>query len=234
MFLKEKFKADGSFDKMKARLAALGNEEEASLFTEDSSSPTANIMSILILIAISVQYGCSLETDDVPGAYLHAPLPENRFIFLKLPNYVSKIWCEKEELIYEQVKDGKNNVYIKLQKALYGLKESGLLWFELFMKELQKLSYYPTPSDPCVLAKWRDGKFHFIAIYVDDMLHVSNDQNMILDVRSYLERRFGSLGSQKGPKLSFLSINIEIIENQDVSKQLYQRGNVKMERHLPH
>jgi hypothetical protein len=211
LFLKEKYKADGSFDKMKARLAAMGNEEEASLFTQDPSSPTANISSIMVLLSIAAQYGCKIETDDVPGAYLHALLPERRFIVIRLPKFVDKIWCDLSGLNYEKVKDQKNNVYVKLKKALYGLKESGLLWYDMFIRSLKKFGYLPTASDPCVLVKWARCGFHFIAIYVDDILHVSNNTNMIKLLRNYLEAKFGSLGTQSGPKLSFLSINLEIL-----------------------
>ena len=52
VFLKEKFRADGSFDKLKARLVASGDMQEVEL-SGDISSPSAITESVTIVAAIA-------------------------------------------------------------------------------------------------------------------------------------------------------------------------------------
>ena len=76
MFSKCKFDAKGTFVKWKSRLAARGDQQEASMFGVERSSPTANMISVNCLLSIGVNKQMVIYTSDVPGAYLHADLDE--------------------------------------------------------------------------------------------------------------------------------------------------------------
>jgi hypothetical protein len=41
-------------------------------------------------------------------------------------------------------------LYVKLQKALYGLMKASLLFYPKFQKELEKYRFEINPYDPCV------------------------------------------------------------------------------------
>jgi hypothetical protein len=71
MFLKEKFLADGTFDKLKARLVAGGDMQDRNLY-DDVSSPTASITSLLMVAAIAAREKRHVYTLDIGGAYLNA------------------------------------------------------------------------------------------------------------------------------------------------------------------
>jgi hypothetical protein len=54
IFLKEKYKAGGEFDKFKYRLAADGDNQDRSQYTKDeTSSPKANSLSVLVNAALA-------------------------------------------------------------------------------------------------------------------------------------------------------------------------------------
>jgi hypothetical protein len=70
MFLKQKFKPDGTPDKVKARLVAGGHRQDESLDSE-TSSPTVETQNIFIECTIP-QQGKKVATADIGAAYLNA------------------------------------------------------------------------------------------------------------------------------------------------------------------
>jgi hypothetical protein len=70
MFLKEKVDVStGEFEKLKSRLVALGNMQDASLYTEEElSSPTVSILAVYTLAALGVSEGRVHKALDVVGA----------------------------------------------------------------------------------------------------------------------------------------------------------------------
>jgi len=214
MFLKDKFKADGEFDKTKARLAGRGDEQKrknyVTLINELFSSPTANLLSIMIILSIATKYKCLVSTLDIPGAYLHALLKENTHIYMTLPKECIDIWFEicglnKAEYIHD---DG--NVYVKLNRALYGLQQSSLLWYETIKNVLLEADYNKTNCDVCVFIKNLPNQFIIVVIYVDDILVVSTNQSLVDELHEIFNQAFGKITKQSGDKISFLSMLISI------------------------
>jgi hypothetical protein len=89
IFLKEKYDANGNFDRIKARLVAGGNEQDKSLY-DDLSSPTCSIQSLFIVVQIAVIEGWIIVTMDVGTAYLNADI-ERDDIFILLDEETSRI-----------------------------------------------------------------------------------------------------------------------------------------------
>ncbi|GAA5936579.1 hypothetical protein JCM1841_002530 [Sporobolomyces salmonicolor] len=69
--------------------------------------------------------------------------------------------------------DGK---VFKLDRALYGLKQAGRAWNAKIHATLERLGYQRTVSDACVYVRREGGHYHYIALYVDDLLFVSHSQ----------------------------------------------------------
>jgi hypothetical protein len=207
MFLKDKYDAEGTFTKVKARLAARGDQQsEYDLLASLLSSPTANLMSVFVLLSIAAKFKAFIRTLDVPGAYLHALLDED--IYMRLPKECIDIWCklnniDRNEYIHN------DNIYVKLNKALYGLRQSSVLWYNTLISFLKVNGYQQSNIDPCVLIK-RNGpeEFTIIAIYVDDLLIVSTHESNLNDLQSKFEAQYGKISYQQGPKISFLSMLI--------------------------
>ena len=64
---------------------------------------------------------------------------------------------------------------LKLQKNLYGMKQSGHNWFENISGALGNLSINPSKVDPCVFI----GEEVFVLVYVDDCLIFLQDKEKI-------------------------------------------------------
>ncbi len=54
-------------------------------------------------------------------------------------------------------KKGTKFLYVKLQKALYGLMQVSLLFYRKLQKELEVYGFEINPYDQCIANKTRDG-----------------------------------------------------------------------------
>jgi hypothetical protein len=80
-------------------------------------------------------------------------------------------------------------LYVKLQKALYGLMRVSLLFYRKLRKELEEYGFVVNPYDPCVANKdVGDGKQLSIIWHVDDLMALCK-----LDLQSYPVIRQGSM-----------------------------------------
>ena len=65
-------------------------------------------------------------------------------------------------------------------KALYGLKSSGLRWHERFADVLRDMGFFPSKAEPDIWMRDKGDCYEYIAVYVDDLLIVSKDPQMII------------------------------------------------------
>lgn len=77
---------------------------------------------------------------------------------------------------------------LKLNKALYGLRISLLLWQREFTKTLEELNYTPVPYEPCCFIK--GGVLIFF--YVDDIIiaHRQKDADQVAVFAEQLGRKY--------------------------------------------
>ena len=208
MFSKVKYNANGIFTKWKSRLAARGDQQPA--LDQPASSPTANLLSINTLLSYGVNQGQYVFTSDVPGAYLHADIDEE--VVMRLPKSCAPLWLEITGIdpdVSPLYIDNKGYIYVLVLKAIYGLLQSSVLWFENISATLIDMGFQPTKHDPCVFWKIITMKKYFIAVYVDDLLHICADINTGIIIGDLLTKRYGMMEHHFGTNLSFLSINLQ-------------------------
>ena len=70
---------------------------------------------------------------------------------------------------------------LKISKALYGLKSSGLRWHEKFADTLRHMSFEISKADPDVWMRRNDDVWEYIAVYVDDLAIAAKDPKKICD-----------------------------------------------------
>ena len=126
-----KFNKHGGFVKCKARLVVRG-DQQAKTRVEDTYAATLAARSFRTFIAIAARFDLELKQYDAVNAFVHAPLRET--VLMRLP-------------------PGRRapGRILTLNKALYGLRKSPLLWQQLFTEKLQSLGFEPIPHEPCCL-----------------------------------------------------------------------------------
>ncbi|KAG8488956.1 hypothetical protein CXB51_016958 [Gossypium anomalum] len=112
-----KFKPDGSIDRHKARLVARGFTQTYGLDYEETFAPVAKLNTIRVLLSIAVNLEWPLIQLDVNNAFLNGELNE---VYMDFPPGF----------------EGSKGQVCKLNKSLYGLKQSPRAWFNCFAKAM--------------------------------------------------------------------------------------------------
>ena len=208
IFLKEKFKADGTFDKLKTRLVADGSMQERSVYeTDELSSPTVATISVMCMLAIAAKERRKLSTVDVGSAYLNAEMDSDVTMMLDAPlaAIVVAIWPELSGYL-----DDRGRAYVRLKKALYGCIESAKLWYDELKRSLESWGYVVNQEDRCVFNKLISGVQSTLLLHVDDILCLSASDAAHEELLRLMTDRYKEVHSDAGVRLSFLGMTVDM------------------------
>jgi hypothetical protein len=105
---------------------------------------------------------------DVVTAYLYGSLDSD--IYMKVPDGID----------IPNPKAKHNMYYVKLQKSLYGLKQSGRMWYNRLSGFLLRKGYTKNDDCPCVFIKRSKVGFCIISIYIDDLNIIVNKLDILM------------------------------------------------------
>ena len=80
--------------------------------------------------------------------------------------------------------NGKKELVCKINKSLYGLKQSPKMWYQNFDTYIPRLGFVRSKDDHYVYSKQVGNHFIYVVLYVDDMLLVGNNMDVIKEVKS--------------------------------------------------
>jgi hypothetical protein len=168
-----KLKSDGSLDRYKARLVALGNKQEYGFDYEETFAPVAKMTTVRTLLAIAASQAWPLYQMDVTNAFLHGDLKEE--IYMKLPPGMSTTASDE---------------VCKLRRSLYGLKQAPRAWFEKFRNTLLTFSFTQSQYDSSLFFYKTTTGMVFLLVYVDDIILTGNDIGLITKLQHMLHSTF--------------------------------------------
>ena len=163
----------------KARLVAQGFSQRPGIDYEETYSPVMDATTFRYLIYLAVSEGLDMRLMDVVTAYLYGSLDTN--VYMKIPEgfKLPEVMNSKPQSIYS----------IKLQRSLYGLKQSGRMWYNRLSHYLLKEGYVNNSICPCIFIKKVATEFAIIAVYVDDLNLIGTPEELIKTV-DYLKKEF--------------------------------------------
>ena len=85
---------------------------------------------------------------------------------------------------------GKKELVCRLKNSLYVLKQSPRMWCQKFDTYIRGLGFTRRKYDHCVYFKLIGDHVIYLVLYVDDMLLVGNDNEIILDLKTQLFSKF--------------------------------------------
>ncbi|KAL2122403.1 hypothetical protein VTJ04DRAFT_2858 [Mycothermus thermophilus] len=168
-----KFDQDGYLTACKARICVRGDLQETSPL-DRTYAATLAARSFRSMMAIAAQFDLEVKQLDIKQAFLNASRAGRSVVTCELPDGFKE--------------DG---MVVELDKALYGLRDSPLLWYLEFSGTLRELGLIPSKEEPC-LFRSEDSRV-VIVFYVDDILvfyHSSNEalaNRVIRRIRSKYE-----------------------------------------------
>ena len=186
---RKKFDANGRVQQHKARWCVRGDRQRPGFDVEELSSPVARLALVRLILALVACNDLEAHNMDVPGAYLQAGIGAGKDVYVKQPPSF-------------QI-PGKEDWVCKLNKAMYGLRESAYLWFGTLTSFLERLSYRRSKSDVCVYIS--DDLQTWIVVYVDDLL-VAPTLQKIKDLKQLLREKFSA--KDLGEVTHFLGLRI--------------------------
>jgi hypothetical protein len=120
-------------------------------------------------------------TINIPGAFLHANKED--YVIMKMVGTLAELTVKTNPKMYRQyivLEKGRFVLYLRLQKALYGMMKSALLFYRKLVLELKEMGFEINPYDPYVANKMVNGTQMTIRWHVDNLMisHVSQDERM--------------------------------------------------------
>ncbi len=185
----------------KVRLFAMGCRQIHGVDYNETFAPVVSLTTIRTIFALASYHDLELEQMDVVTAFLNGDLDED---------------------IYMAIPDGFKNKYnsskvCKLQKSLYGLKQSPRQWYAKMHSYLvNELGFISSKNDPCLYVNHQSTSLLLIGLYVDDLLIAGSNKAKISLIKKELTSRFEmkDLGQAK------VMLGIEICRDR-MNRQLF-------------
>jgi Reverse transcriptase (RNA-dependent DNA polymerase) len=168
-----KYNSDGTIQRYKARLVALGNRQVQGVDFMETFAPVAKMVSVRVFLAVAAIKNWELHQMDVHNAFLHGDLHEE--LYMRLP----------PGFTFSQ--PGK---VCRLHKSLYGSQQDPRMWFSKLTDALEKYGFVQSKSDYSLFTCSKGSAFLAILIYVDDLIVAGNDGTTIKQFKEYLSGAF--------------------------------------------
>ena len=195
----------------KGRLVAQGFKQIQGVDYGETFSPVIRYESIRILFALAAQFKLAVHQMDVTTAFLNGDLQEE--IYMKVPDGV----------------DAPANKVCRLRKSLYGLKQAPLCWNIKINDVMLAAGFKRSLSEFGLYSKVVDAEVVLVALYVDDLLILSNNVALINQVKLLLNSSFkmkdlGVVNTFLGMEISQTSNGISLHLNKYFNNMLQDFG----------
>ena len=126
---------------------------------EETYAPIMDAISFRFLISLVAKENLDMQLMDVVIAYLYGSLDNDIYMKILEGYKMPETYNPTSRSMYS----------IKLQKSLYGLKQSGRMWYNCLSEYLLKEGFENNPICPCVFIKKSESGFAIVSVYVDDL-----------------------------------------------------------------
>ncbi|KAG8857839.1 hypothetical protein FRB96_005558 [Tulasnella sp. 330] len=167
--------AEGNIDRYKARLVAQGFSQRPGqdFHINEIFAPTTHMSSIHAILAIAALNDWEIDSVDISNAYLNGELTEDTSVYMKQP---------------EGFQQG--DEVCKLKKGLYGLKQSGRLWYQKLGETLKELGMTRLISNPSIYVWGDDDMKVIIPVHVDDLTITAKSKERVTEIKKAIASKF--------------------------------------------
>ena len=123
--------------------------------------------------------------------------------------YLAELMVQVDPKLYRKYimtsAKGGTLLYVKMQRALYGLLRSALLFYLKLVKDLEDFGFTINPFDPCVANKTVNGSQMTVTWHVDDLKVSHKDSLEITKLAIYLSGIYGDNITASRGKVTIIS-----------------------------
>jgi Reverse transcriptase (RNA-dependent DNA polymerase) len=138
------------------------------------TAPVAKINTVRILLSIVVNNSWSLHQMDVKNIFLQGTLEEE--VYMTLPS--------------GHKRENMSNLVCRLNKFIYGLKQSPRAWYGKLSQFLLSCNFKISWADTSLFIKYNENGITIVLVYVDDIIIIENSQSVIDPIKSCLKQKF--------------------------------------------
>jgi hypothetical protein len=179
MFLTEKRSG-----KIKARACTNGSTQHDHIIKEEATAPMVTSEAIFIQVTIFTYEQCNVATCDISGAFLQADNPD--YIIMRLDDILAELMVKIAPHMYQKFvttnAKGKPVFYVQLEKAVYGMMKSALIFYRKLVTDLMSIGFSINPYDPCITNKTANGSQMPICWHVDDLFLGHVDPSLVSQI----------------------------------------------------
>jgi hypothetical protein len=208
LFLKEK-----QTGAIKGRACINRAPQREYIFKEEAASPTVSMELTFITAAIAANKKRKVRCYDVPSAFVNTDMDEDVLMVLKgeLADMMVQIVPQVYKKYVTVDRKGTPILYVKLQKALYGLMKASLLFYRKLRKELEAYGFTINPYDPCIAkVTTRCGKQLTVVWHVDNLMALCEVDFKLTRFSCYLAKIYGpKLTVHTGQRHDYLGVGMD-------------------------
>ncbi len=184
MFLTEKCSGE-----IKACNCADGSKQHEHITMEKATTPTASLDAIFIQATIFTHEGCDMATCNIAVTFLQVDNPN--YVLMHLASILAKLMVTIAPNIYQKytttTAKGKPVLYVQLEKALYGMMKSALLFYCKLVADLCSVGFILNPYNPCAANKMINGQQMTICWHVENLFIGPKDYQAISNIIQWLQ-----------------------------------------------
>jgi hypothetical protein len=180
----------------KAQLVAQGFSQRPDIDYYETYAPVIDAITFRYLISLATHEKLDMCLMDVVVANLYGSIDNDVYMKISEGFKMSEAYNSNPQKVYS----------IKLQRFLYGLKQSGCMWYNRLKEYLLREGYNNDLICPCVFIKKLEYDFVIIVVYVDD-LNIIETHEEIPKIVNYLMKEFEM--KDLGNFFFYLSLQIE-------------------------
>lgn len=184
---KTKRDVHGKIVKFKCRLVARGCQEGSD--GTSNYAPVVSRTTTRMALAVAAAEGLLVDQIDVSTAFLNGEIDGE--VYVELPSV-------PELGLAPQV--------CRLNRTLYGLRQSPRRWNETFHTAIQKAGLKRSSVDPCLYVHQDPAVRLFLILYVDDILLFAKEKEDMSKVKETLQEHFET--RDLGPSSGFVGMEI--------------------------
>ena len=161
---------------VKGRLAYNGKPTRMWIKDEDKGSPTVLTESLFITCAIDAHENRDIMCMDIPNAFIQARIPKREKgdrIIMKIRGQLVDWLVEISPETYRDhvvIEHGVKVLYLEIVRAIYGMLEAALMWYQKFRTDLEGIGFHFHDYDPCIAFKMVEGMQHLMRFHGNDIL----------------------------------------------------------------
>jgi Reverse transcriptase (RNA-dependent DNA polymerase) len=107
----------------------------------------------------------------------------------------------------EYMKLGKEHIVLRLNKAMYGLKQAPRAWNTKIDNYFKENGFKECPFEMTIYVKARKNELPILALYVDDLIFMGNNQRLIVKFKRKMKLEFEMI--DLGTMRYFLGLEIK-------------------------